>query len=113
MNCFCQINKEDNNNKNIYFFVGGFENERGEGIIQIYRLINDGDIYNLEYLQEINIVSKDFEIFKGTINCIIQSKKNGKIFVNCLDGKIYSFSKPNINYYLQEEEEDIAKILKL
>ena len=44
VNCFCQINKEDNNSKNIYFFVGGFENERGEGIIQIYRLINYGDI---------------------------------------------------------------------
>ena len=110
VNCFCQINKEDNNNKNIYFFTGGFENERGEGIIQLYRLINVEDNYKIEYLQEIDIVNKDFEIFEGTINCIIQSKKNGKIYVNCLDGKIYCFSKPNIDYYLEEEEEDIATI---
>ena len=112
VNCFCQINKEDKNNKNIYFLVGGFENVIREGIIQLYRLVKDEDIYNLEYLQMIDIDKNNFDKFKGTINCIIQYKNNGKILVNCIDGIIYCFSKPNIDYYLEEEEEDIAGILK-
>ena len=113
VNCFCQINKEDNNNfNNIYFFVGGFENEKGEGIMQLYRLVNDEDEdkYNIEYLQDININNKDFEQFERIINCIIQCKENGKILVNCFYGKIYCFSKPNIDYYLKDEESDISSL---
>ena len=112
VNCFCQINNEDNyNTKNIYFLVGGFEIDKREGMIKLYRLFKNEDNYILEYLQDIEIDNNDFEIFEGTINCIIQYKKNGKIIVSCCDGKIYCFSKPNIDYYLEDEIKDYSFLL--
>ena len=80
--------------------------------MQLYRLVNDEDEdkYNIEYLQDININNKDFEQFERIINCIIQCKENGKILVNCFYGKIYCFSKPNIDYYLKDEESDISSL---
>ena len=62
-------------------------------------------MYNAQYLQDIVIdINDDFRGFNGTINCIIQSKINGNIFVSCWDGNVYCFSEPNISYYMKKED---------
>ena len=109
VNCFCQINiKENNKNtKTNYVLVGGLDTEKREGIIKLCKLIKINDnIFNIEILEDIFIgYTKDFEGFQGSINCIVQSKNNCKILVGCLDGKVYTFSEPNINIYLEEDKE--------
>ena len=112
VNCFCQINIKNIDNtfkKTNYFFVGGFENERRCGMIQLYRINYDNknnlNNFEIEYLQEIEVdISNEFQSFEGTINTIMQTKTNGKFLVSCLDGYIYCFSEPNINFYLEKEE---------
>ncbi len=77
-------------------------------MIKLYRIKSKDNlseaIFNLEFLQDIIIEKiKDFNEFNGTVNCIVQSKYNGKLLISCWDGKIYCFSEPNIDYYLEEE----------
>ena len=135
--CFCPILEiEDDkyileNNKipindTEYFFVGGFDLDRREGLIKLYKIIYDDKIANIEieYIQDIilekrieksindfklvnqvNKEKKDFEIFKGfkgPISCIIQSTKG--ILITCYDGNVYLFSAPNIKLLLQNEK---------
>ena len=96
-----------------YFLVGGFDNYKSEGMIKLYKILycNDACDAKIEYLQDIVFDRNDnFEGFKGAINCIIQTKKSKnkeKILVSCYDGNIYLLSKPNLDYYLKENENQI------
>jgi hypothetical protein len=114
VNCFCPIsiitnkNKDYNNiddeyKKNIqiedtdFFFVGGFDIEKREGFIKLYK-VNFGEKpinTKIEYLQDIETESID-----SPINCIIQSKISGNILVTSYSGNIYLFTRPNIDYYM-------------
>ena len=119
VNCFMPILKIKNNNvdklavENVeieeteYFFAGGFDEEKGEGIIQLYKIFDDNEenIVSIEYLQDIDFVyNEKFRGFEGNITCIEQSKINGNILINSSNGNIYLFSKPNLEYYLNETE---------
>ena len=112
VNCFCQISRKENNKivMTDFILVGGFQSDKAIGAIKLFRLRHEEikDDYNLEFLEDIffeNCIKANEKIeegFERTISCIIQSKTNGKILVTCWDGKVYSFSEPNINYYLNE-----------
>ena len=106
VNCFCQINQtsKKNNTKNIFFFAGGFDIEKRQGVIKLYKIVyNEEKTIDLELLEDIYYDDEEKEGFEGTINCIVQSKNNGKILASCWDKKIYIYSKPNLNNYLDEE----------
>ena len=119
--CFCQILIFENNNKNLdniddeykknikiketdYFLVGGLDEEKRRGTIKLYKVNFNEKSYikKIEYLQDIELN----EFFDGPINCIIQSRISGNILVTCYNGNIYLFSLPNINFYLDEEENE-------
>ena len=107
INCLCQIyiNKKNTN----YFFIGGLDTDKRKGIIKLCKLIYINNEFNIEILEDVFICNdkddRDFEGFKSPINNIIQSKNNGKILVGCGDGKVYFYSEPNINYYLEDDKE--------
>ncbi len=42
--------------------------------------------------------------FNFPVNNIIQIKYSGKIIITTIDGRIYLFSKPNLELYLKKEE---------
>ena len=117
--CFCPlfINIETENKEILtdfkyketeYFLVGGFDNYKGEGMIKLYKILYCDKAYEakIEYLQDIIFDrNKNFEGFKGAINCIIQTKNSEnkeKILASCYDGNIYLLSRPNLEYYLKE-----------
>ena len=112
VNCFCPLTKKENNeilNTN-YFFVGGYDTLKRKGLIKLYKIniknnkSNESNVFSCEikFLQDIIIEkTKDFDGFKGTVNCIIQTKTKRDLLVSCWDGKVYSFSEPNITYYLK------------
>ena len=105
VNCFCPIKKiksGNNNYKNNFFLVGGLDTGKRRGVIKIYKIILNGLEMNIELLQEIFFEDSYNEGFEGTINCIVQSKQNGKIWVSCWDKKVYLYSEPNIELYLNE-----------
>ena len=108
VNCFCHIKqiKSNDNYKNNFFFAGGFDTEKRQGVIKLYKydLKNEKEM-DIEFLEDIFFENGDEEGFEGTINCIVQSKRNGKILVSCWDHKIYAYSKPNIDYYLDIEND--------
>ena len=123
VHCICPISIIKNNNENYdnidqeykknikikdteYFLVGGFDEEKGEGKIRLYKLIFDGEVYDtkIEFLQDIEFLEdENFGSFEGPINCIIQSKITGNIIINCYNGEIFILTKPNIDYYLENE----------
>lgn len=107
VNCFCPIsnviNNEEKDHKNDIlleetnlFFVGGFDIEKRQGIIQLYKVIFEEKTVNtkIEYLQDIITDNID-----SPINCIIQSKKKGNILATSYNGNIYLFTRPNIDFY--------------
>jgi hypothetical protein len=107
--CFCPIFDFNQENKSYeknseFFFVGGFDNNKGEGLIKLYKLIYNVEAFNvkIEYLQDI-IIKKDinegFVGFGGAVTCLIQSQYSGIIMATCNDGNVYKFSIPNIDYY--------------
>ena len=123
--CFCPILLIENKNKNFdnineiyrknnkiedskYFLVGGFDIEKREGLIKLYKVIYGKEAYDtqIQYIQDINIEIIDkqkIEYFDGPINCIFQSKITGNILVSCCNGKVYLFTPPNIDYYINSE----------
>ena len=102
INCLCQIKIKGKNTN--YFLIGGLDTEKREGMIKLCKLIYINNEFNIEILEDVFISNeKNFEGFKSSINNIIQSKDNGKILVSCRDGKVFSFSEPNINYYLKDD----------
>ena len=116
--CFCPIlNLNSDNNilearrkikieDTIYFFVGGFNVDKKEGEIKLFKVIYSEKAYNnkIEFVQDIEFErNKDFVGFEGAVCCIKQIKKNnnylGNILVTCYSGKIYLLSKPNLDFY--------------
>ena len=97
-----------------YFLVGGYDNNRKQGIIKLYKLIYDNKVFNtrIKYLQDIiikkrilsNNENENFEGFEGAISCITQSKRKGNILVSCYDGKIYLLSEPNLEFYINKDK---------
>ena len=112
--CFCPILKISAENvvesefkyiETNYFFAGGFDNLKGQSCIKLFKVIYDENNYEnkIEFVQDID----DYKNFKSPISCIIQEKLSPekKLIVTCLDGNIYLFSGPNIDYYLKLDEE--------
>ena len=117
--CFCPISIVDNENdikgditdkNNIkknstdYFFVGGFDESKGLGMIKLFKTINkeNGKQINLEEIQDVMFKPNDeFGGFEGAISCMIQSDLFGNILIACWDGNIYLMNPPNINFYLE------------
>jgi hypothetical protein len=112
VSCFCPITKKENDKilATNYFLVGGFDTEKREGMIKLYRLINTSDksdkfSCHLEFLQDIVIeITNDFDGFKRTVNCMLLTKYKRDLIVGCWDGNVYCFSEPNISYYIEEND---------
>jgi len=116
--CFCQIlnannenpiNGDINNKENIkifntdFFFVGGFDEDKGLGMIKLFKIKYNKIFKNtsIEYIEDIIIEENDeFNGFEGPISCITQSNMFGNIIITCWDGNIYIFKPPNIDYFL-------------
>ena len=110
--CFCQISIIErkyvlSNDVAIYetkyFLVGGFEKDKNRGIIKLYKIIYNQNFLEtkIEYIQDIETKkNSNFKGFKGPISSIIQSKNDGKIIISCLDGNIYLFTQPKMEYFL-------------
>ena len=117
--CFCPIleikneyslKKSDKSqaNETGYFFVGGFDINKNEGVIKLYKVIYDNEIekIEIEYIQDIIVGKKkedpnSFKGFKGPISCIIQSS-TGEILITCYDGNVYLFSEPRLDILKQD-----------
>ena len=116
VHCFCQIFnfKNDNylldvkkKNEHIYseyFFVGGNDNAKKEGLIKLYKINYNEENFDKIKIEEIEIGNENKKLiinesnyFKKPINCIIQSQLTGKIVLTCMDGNVYLFSYPNIS----------------
>lgn len=115
--CFCPIKILSENGilkyeiKTIeteYFLVGGFDPKRKKGLIKLYTInsiINSYD-YTIKFIQDIKFEKKgNFKGFKSPIICITQSKYNGKILVNCLDGNAYLFYQPELALLIKIHKE--------
>ena len=88
-----------------YFFVGGFNEDKKEGEIKLFKVIYSEKACDnkIEFVQNIEFErNKDFNGFEGAISCIIQTQKEnyGNILVTCYSGKVYLLNKPNLDYYL-------------
>ena len=112
--CFQQISIFDNESSNEnkkkrysnYFLVGGFDAEKGEGIIKWYKIIYNNKICDtkIEFIFDIvNYYNQNFHGFDMPISCITQSKISGNIYISCWDGNVYLFNSPNINYFIKSE----------
>ena len=117
--CFCPIleikneyslkkNDKSQANETGYFFVGGFDINKNEGVIKLYKVIYDNEIekIEIEYIQDIIVGKKkedpnSFKGFKGPISCIIQSS-TGEILITCYDGNVYLFSEPRLDILKQD-----------
>ena len=89
--------------KTDYFLVGGFDIKRKQGMIKLNKIIYDKKI-TIEYIQDIKYFDKDFKGFKGPISCITQSKNNLNLLITCWDGNVYFADKPDIRFYLEQDE---------
>ena len=126
--CFCPILIINPNGKIIekgkkkeiidteYFFVGGFNVDKKEGEIKLFRVIYSEKAYNnkIEFIQNIEFErNKDFSGFDGAVNCITQIKENienlGNILVTCYSGKIYLLTKPNLDFYKDAKDTNNKK----
>jgi len=146
VDCFCpisyvkntnskreEITKKENItiNKTDFFFVGGFDEEKREGMIKLYKInYNNINKIDIEFIQDIIITGrnnsnnsynsnnsfnnsdsnnssdnngKSFEGFGKSITSIIQSNIIGNILVTSLDGNVCLFKPPNIDYFLKND----------
>ena len=117
--CICDIHiisKSSNSKTNDvkqyktnYFFVGGLDNEKGEGKIKLFKIIykykNNIKVQCIQDIILINNKNENFYGFKGAITCIIQSNETGNFLITSNDGNVYEFSPPNLSYYLYYDEE--------
>ena len=93
--CFCQLYSS------IFIFIGGFNLDKRRGEINLYKIVNE-NINELIFVQNIEIFDDEYNNFYGIdmpINSIIQIKDSGKIIVTSINGYIFLFSKPNLDYY--------------
>ena len=106
--CFCPILEIDNKdmNKKIeteYFLVGGYDSNKEQGLIKLYRVIYNDEIELIEIKFIQDIILECFEGFKKSISCIIQSSQL-EILVTCYDGNVYLFSEPNLEKKRENED---------
>ena len=119
--CFCTLintdNKNIDENKTQYFFVGGYDNNKRQGIIKLYKIIyNDinfkkSKIIHLKDLtfeniylnkkESMNNEDKNELGFNLPITCITQDKLNRYILITCQNGNVYLFSPPNLEHYIK------------
>ena len=116
--CLAQINLVDisttEKNEKIYstnyFFVGGFDEEKGRGAIKLYKINLNyrPDNVTIECVDDIILENeeKKFYGFKGPVTSIVQSFDTGEFLISCSDGNVYRFSPANINYFLFYDEEE-------
>ena len=104
-------NIDENYKKNIeiedtdFFLVGAYDEEKREGVIKLFKILFSDNIENtkIKFLQNIEIENKgNFQGFGEQIKCMIQSRISGNIIITCADGKIYLFTKPNLDLYIKE-----------
>lgn len=81
------------------FLVGGFDHESKQGKIVLFKLIEENENYNIKKLNDISF--DNFKENKSAINCIKQSKVDGKFLIINEDGNLYSFYLSNIKNYLK------------
>ena len=122
--CFCPIliinsdndilekGKEQKIEDTDYFFVGGFNIDRKEGEIKLFKVLYSDKAKDnkIEFVQNIEFErNKNFTGFEGAVNCIIQTKieNNGYILVTCYSGKVYLLTQPNLDYYLKTKNKEI------
>jgi len=143
VDCFCPISIVENKNskseeitlkeniiieKTDFFFVGGFDEDKREGMIKLYKINYNNNNIDIEFIQDIinnernnsndskesndsndindsndsnDSQNKVFEGFGRSITSIIQSNIIGNILVTSLDGNAYLFKPPNIDYFLK------------
>ena len=70
-------------------------------LVKLFKL-KEGKELGIRYLQDIENIDDKFRGFELPVNNIVQLKDSGKIVITTLDGKIYLFSKPNLDLYLKE-----------
>ena len=106
--CFCPILEMGNifdaqKNESEYFLVGGFDLNRNEGLIKLYKVIyyDKNENIEIEFIQDI-IIEKKIG-FRGPITCINVSQKN-QILVTCYDGNEYLLSEPNLDMLRKIED---------
>ena len=117
VDCFCPISIVENTNpreeitkknnititKTDFFFVGGFDEEKREGKIKLYKINYNNNNIDIEYIQDIINNDEKFEGFDRSITSIIQSDIIGNILVTSMDGNVYLFKPPNIDYLLNND----------
>ena len=145
VDCFCPISNVENTNskseeitkkenitinKTDFFFVGGFDEEKREGMIKLYKINYNNNKIDIEFIQDIIITGRNnsnnsynsdnsfnnsdsnnssdsngkaFKGFGRSITCIIQSNIIGNILVTSLDGNVCLFKPPNIDYFLKND----------
>ena len=98
--CFCQIF-----GNSAIIFMGGFDLNKRRGIIKIFK-VKDENETEIQFLQDIENIedNNDSPLFDLPVNNIIQTKDSGKIIITTIDGKIYLFSKPNLDFYLKAQK---------
>ena len=116
--CFCQILEVKNENsiyeditntssitikETDFVFIGGFDKDKREGSIKLYKIrqsLKIPDFVEIQYIQDIYIKPDDnFKRFDGKISSITQSKFTGNILITCWDGTVHMFRPPNLDYF--------------
>jgi hypothetical protein len=88
--------------------------EDKDSIFKRIKMIGQNISYSTEALETRNqyiplinidiIDNKISEYFDGTIICIFQSKITGNILVCCDNGNIYLYTRPNIDFYINNDK---------
>ena len=76
-------------------------------MIRLYKLTVGKNI-DIEYLQDIEIgpeFKDKIEIFDMPVSTITQSEETGEIIITTIDGKLYVFSTPNLDFYINLEND--------
>ena len=124
--CFCSLLNINNNyleeNEEQYFFVGGYNKNKKQGIIKLFKVnynktnfiksiikcvknISLEDIY-LNKKQTLNNGDKNnsFKGFNSPITCITQEKLYGYILITCENGNVYQFLPPNLDSFKKKNK---------
>ena len=72
-------------------------------ILKLFK-IREGKQLGIRYIQDLENIDNSFRGFELPVNNIIQIKDSGKIVVTTIDGRIYLFSKPNLDFYFKAQK---------
>ena len=105
--CFCPITLKEKNyilnderNKRYNtdcFLVGGYDIDKKRGVIRLYQLENEENIFKTKFINDIDF--EDFIEFKSPISCINQFKSSDNLIISSLDGNISLF-KLDLDYII-------------